>query len=86
MRGLAGIVLALAAFDGPVPFLDRTGAALVGLALWAIADPLGGPRFKRPAKMSLPPKRVELGEPFRFSRDEELEPLDELEPAGVGRP
>ena len=54
------ILLVLAALDVSGPLLDRTGMVLLGLALWAVADPLGGPRVRRPARMSLPPKRAEL--------------------------
>lgn len=54
------ILLGAAALDLGVPWLDRPGVALLGLALWAVADPLGGPRVRRPAAMSLPRKRVEL--------------------------
>ena len=47
MRSLAFVGFLLAAFDAPVPWLDRAGVAAVALALLALALP-GRVRWARP--------------------------------------
>ena len=64
MTRLAGFtLLAVAAFDWPLPWLDRAGVVLLGLSFLALALSPGGSLLARPARMTLPPKRVELPEP-----------------------
>ena len=62
-RLLAFALLVTAAFDWWAPFLDRAGVALLGLAFLALTVSPGGFRVARPARMTLPPKRVALPEP-----------------------
>lgn len=59
MRVLAFALFSLAAFDWPLPFLDRVGTAALGLAFLALALPAGG-GLRRPARMTIPPKRVQV--------------------------
>jgi hypothetical protein len=60
MRFLSFTLLTTAAFDWPLPWLDRAGTALLGLAFLALAVSLGGFRVARPARMALPPKAATL--------------------------
>ena len=62
-RLIAFTLLAFAAFEWSLPFLDRAGLAALGFAFLALAVSPGGFRVARPARMNLPPKRVELPEP-----------------------
>lgn len=63
MRLLAFTLLGLAAFDWPIPPLDRVGTAVLGLAVWALVNPIGRSRVRGPAMMNLPPKRVAVPDP-----------------------
>lgn len=60
MRSLAFGFLLTAAFDWPLPWLDRAGTALVGVAFLGLAVMPGGWLRARRARMSLPPKQVTL--------------------------
>lgn len=85
MRPTAFALLVSAAFAWQVPFVDRPGAALLGLAAWALANPLGRSRVRKPAAMTMPPQRVRLPEPpdepiAGFA--ERLRPYVGSEPAG----
>ncbi len=56
MRSLAAICFGLAAFGVAIPYTDRAGTALLGLAFFALA---GGSVVRRrltPARMNLPPR------------------------------
>ena len=59
-RLIAFTLLAFAAFEWSLPFLDRAGLAALGFAFLALAVSPGGFRVARPARMNLPPKRVEV--------------------------
>ena len=60
MRVLAFALFTLAALDWSLPFLDRAGTALLGLAFLALVVAPGGFSVARPARMTLPPKRAEV--------------------------
>ena len=60
MRFLTFTLFTLAALDWSLPFLDRAGTALLGLAFLALALPATSGLLRRPARMNLPPKRVEV--------------------------
>ncbi len=60
MRFLAFSLFATAAFDWPLPWLDRAGTSALGFAFLALALAPGGLSRSRPARMTFPPKRVEL--------------------------
>jgi len=60
VRFVAFTLLASAAFDGAVPWLDRVGTAALGLAFLALALAPGGFPRSRPARMTFPPKTVLL--------------------------
>lgn len=60
MRALAFTLLIVAAFDWPLPWLDRAGTAALGFAFLALAVSPGGLGRFRPARMNLPPKRTEV--------------------------
>lgn len=86
MRLAALSLLACAAFSWPLPWLDRPGAAFLGLGLWAVASPLGGPRVRRPAAMNLPsPRRAPLGADA-VTLSEAAQRVAGLDLAGDGRP
>ncbi len=53
-RMLAATCLTLAAFDWALPFLDRAGTALLGLACFALAGVSLTQRRREPARASLP--------------------------------
>lgn len=60
MRLLAFSLLAAAALDAWVPFVDRAGAALLGLGCIALALPPRPRRIRRPAMLRVPPQVVPL--------------------------
>ncbi len=60
MRFLTFSLFATAAFDWPLPWLDRAGTAALGFAFLALALAPGGLLRPRPARMNLPPKRGTL--------------------------
>lgn len=60
MRFLAFTLFATAAFDWPLPWLDRAGTAALGLAFLTLAVVPDGLLRARPARMNLPPKRAPL--------------------------
>lgn len=69
MRSAAFLLLTFAAFDWPVPWLDRVGAALLGGGFLALGA--GVATFTRRARsLPVPAKRVQLPN----SGDEGLEP------------
>ena len=53
MRLLAFTFLVCAAFDWPLPWLDRAGTAALGFAFLALASSPGASRLLRPARMNL---------------------------------
>jgi len=60
VRLVAFSLFATAAFDWPLPWLDRAGAAALGFAFLALALAPGGFPLTRRAQMNLPPKRGTL--------------------------
>ena len=61
-RPLAFTLLTFAAFDWPMPWLDRVGTAALGFAFLALAVSPGGFPLARRARMTFPPKTVQLGD------------------------
>ncbi len=62
MRLLTFSLFATAAFDWPLPWLDRAGTAALGFAFLALALAPGGLLRPRPARTNLPSEGEQLGE------------------------
>jgi hypothetical protein len=85
VRGLAFALLTLAAFAIAVPFLDRAGLALLGLACGVASLPPAPRRIRRPAIPFAPPLAVELDDEPEESRPEVVSRISDYL-ASSGRP
>jgi hypothetical protein len=62
VRLLAFSLLLTAAFDWPMPWLDRLGVAAAGLACLALAIAPAAPRLRRARPFPIPAKRVAVAD------------------------
>jgi hypothetical protein len=84
VRLLSFALLLTAAFDWPVPWLDRLGVAAAGLACLALAIAPATPRIRRARRFAVPPKRVALSDELDEQASvlaERLAPYLDAEPA-----